>query len=180
MDVVRAEPRDGNAGWTTGRKLVVPPGDTRSLTAIFGFLTSLFLIFGARSMLSTELPTRFQRRAGIAFAVGAAIATVLVSLAWSPAIISYHARLAPRTLTLAAALFYCAWVFISLWKRNDSPASLITGIVCLVHGVTQGIYALAIAGNVSDIAIIQPAVDAIIGWRPALSGSSWSTSMVRA
>jgi PAS domain S-box-containing protein len=138
------------------------------LTAIFGFLTSLFLIFGARSMVSTDLPTRFQRRAGTLLAITAAIVTVLVSLAWSPATFSYHARLAPRTLALAAALFYCAWVFISLWKRNSSPASLITGIVCFVHGLTQGIYGLAVAGNVSDIAIIQPAVDAIISWRWAL------------
>ncbi len=138
------------------------------LTAIFGFLTSLFLVFGARSMVSIDLPTRFQRRAGTLLAVAAAVVTVLLSLAWSPASISYHARLAPRTLALAAALFYCAWVFISLWKRNSSPASLITGIVCLVHGLTQGIYGLAIVGNVSDIQIIQPAVDAIIGWRGAL------------
>ena len=138
------------------------------LTAIFGFLTSLFLVFGARSMVSIDLPTRFQRRAGTLLAVAAAVVTVLVSLAWSPANISYHARLAPRTLALAAALFYCAWVFISLWKENSSPASLITGVVCLVHGLTQGIYGLAIVGNVSDIQIIQPAVDAIIGWRGAL------------
>ena len=135
------------------------------LTAIFGFLTSLFLVFGARSMVSIDLPTRFQRRAGTLLAVAAAVVTVLVSLAWSPANISYHARLAPRTLALAAALFYCAWVFISLWKKNSSPASLITGVVCLVHGLTQGIYGLAIVGNVSDIQIIQPAVDAIISWR---------------
>ena len=119
-------------------------------------------------MVSTDLPTRFQRRAGTVFAVTVAVVTVLVSLAWSPATFSYHARLAPRTLALAAALFYCAWVFISLWKRNSSPASLITGIVCFVHGLTQGLYGLAVAGNVSDVAIIQPAVDAIISWRWAL------------
>ena len=146
----------------------VPRATLVLLTAIFGFLTSLFLVFGARSMVSIDLPTRFQRRAGTLFAVAAAVVTVLVSLAWSPANISYHARLAPRTLALAAALFYCAWVFISLWKKNSSPASLITGVVCLVHGLTQGIYGLAIVGNVSDIQIIQPAVDAIIGWRGAL------------
>ncbi len=73
-----------------------------------------------------------------------------------------------RTLALSAALLYCAWVFISLWRRNNSPASLITGVVCLLHGLTQGIYGLAIVGNVSDIQIIQPVVDAIIGWRWAL------------
>src|SRR6187455_2031465 len=53
------------------------------LTAIFGFLTSLFLIFGARSMVSRELPTPFQRRAGPVVAVAAALLTVVVSLAWS-------------------------------------------------------------------------------------------------
>lgn len=146
----------------------VPRATLVLLTAIFGFLTSLFLIFGARSMVSIDLPTRFQRRAGTVLAVTVAVVTVLVSLAWSSPTFSYHARLAPRTLALAGALFYCAFVFISLWKRNSSPASLITGIVCLVHGLTQGLYGLAVAGNLSDIGIIQPAVDAIISWRWAL------------
>ena len=143
-----AEPR-GRRRWPdawawTGRS---PARRSFFSTAIFGFLTSLFLVFGARSMVSIDLPTRFQRRAGTLLAVAAAVVTVLVSLAWSPASISYHARLAPRTLALAAALFYCAWVFISLWKRNSSPASLITGVVCLVHGLTQGIYGLASSGR---------------------------------
>ena len=61
----------------------VPRATLVLLTAIFGFLTSLFLIFGARSMVSIDLPTRFQRRAGTVLAVGAAVVTVLVSLAWS-------------------------------------------------------------------------------------------------
>jgi PAS domain S-box-containing protein len=148
--------------WTLPRATLV------LLTAIFSFLSSLFLIFGARSMISIDLPTRVQRRAGVALAIAVGVLTVAVSLAWSPALISYHARLAPRTLTLSAALFYCAWVFISLWRRNSSTASLITGVVCLSHGLMQAAYGLAVVGNVSNIAAIQPIVDTIIDWRPGL------------
>ncbi len=127
--------------WTLPKITVVVLG------AVFGFLPPPLLVFGARSMLSPDLPTRREQRLGLAFVMALGVTTILLSLWWSDPIESFYVRIAPRTLLLAAALLYCAWVFLSQWRLHGSRASLITGGVCAVYGVTQSIYGAALVGR---------------------------------
>jgi PAS domain S-box-containing protein len=94
--------------------------------------------------------------------------TVVLSLWWSDPLESFYVRIAPRTLTLAAALLYCAWVFLSRWRLTGSRASLITGAVCLAYGTTQSLYGAALVGRLVRAAALGPFVDPMIAWRPQL------------
>ena len=94
--------------------------------------------------------------------------TVALSLGWANPLESFYVRIAPRTLTLAAALLYCAWVFLSRWRQTGSRASVITGGVCLVYGVTQSLYGAALVARLAGAAAVGPVVDPIIAWRPQL------------
>jgi PAS domain S-box-containing protein len=151
-----------SAEWTLPKIVVV------ALAAIFGFLPPPLLVFGARSVLSPGLPTRRGRRLGLALVMAFSAVTVLLSLWWSDPLESFYVRIAPRTLTLAAALLYCAWVFLSRWRLTGSRASLITGSVCLVYGSTQSLYGAAIIGRLVRAAALGPFVDPMIAWRPQL------------
>ncbi|HEY6616749.1 MAG TPA: hypothetical protein VIZ32_19595, partial [Vicinamibacterales bacterium] len=124
--------------WTLPKVTVVVLG------AVFGFLPPPLLVFGARSMLSPDLPTRREQRIGLGLVMALGVATILLSVWWRDPIESFYVRIVPRTLLLAAALLYCASVFLSLWRLNGSRASLITGGVCAVYGVTQTIYGAAL------------------------------------
>jgi PAS domain S-box-containing protein len=136
--------------------------------AISGFLPPLFLVFGARSVLSPDWPTRRGRHAGLALVLALSVVTVVFSLWWRDPLESFYVRIAPRTLALAAALLYCAWAFLSRWRLNGSRASLITGGVCLVYGATQSLYGAALVGRIVEAAVLAPVVDPIIAWRPQL------------
>ena len=149
-------------GWTFTKIVLV------ILVAISGSLPPLFLVFGARSVLSAEWPTRRGQRAGLALVLAFSAVTVVLSLWWRNPLESFYVRIAPRTLALAAALFYCAWVFLSRWRVNGSRASLITGGVCLFYGATQSVYGAALAGRIVEAAVLGPVVDPIIAWRPQL------------
>jgi PAS domain S-box-containing protein len=152
-----------SADWTPGKGALVV------LASLCGFLPPPLLVFGARSMQSPALPTVSGRRAGLALALAVGGLTVLVSLAWSDPLESFYVRLAPRTLALAAALLYCAFVFLTLWRRNGSRACLITGAVCLLYGATQGLYGAALVGRVGGAAtVLGSVVDPIVQVRPQL------------
>ncbi len=138
------------------------------LASIFGFLPPPLLVFGARSVLSPDLPTRRSQRLALALVMTLSALTVALSLWWSNPLESFYVRIAPRTLALAAALLYCAWVFLSRWRRTGSRASLITGGVCLAYGATQSIYGAALVGRILGAAALAPIVDPIVAWRPQL------------
>jgi PAS domain S-box-containing protein len=148
--------------WTAGKVATV------ILAAICGFLPPVFLYFGGRSVQDNRLPTRREQTAGLIFALVAALLVVAVSIGWSEPHESYYVRLAPRTTALAAALLFCAWVFLSQWRRNTSRASLITGIVCLLYGATQALYAAALVARVAGEPGVGSVVDPIIAWRARL------------
>jgi len=152
-----------SADWTLAKGTLVV------LASVSGFLPPPLLVFGARSMESRDLPTPQWQRAGLALAIAVGVLTVIVSLAWSDPLESFYVRLAPRTLALASALLYCAWVFLSEWSRTGSRASLITGSVCLLYGTTQGLYGAALIGRMGGAAtVLGSVVDPIIDWRPQL------------
>jgi PAS domain S-box-containing protein len=152
-----------SADWTLGKGALVV------LASLCGFLPPPLLVFGARSMQSPALPTARGRRAWLALALAVGGLTVLVSLAWSDPLESFYVRLAPRTLALAAALLYCAFVFLTLWRRNGSRAGLITGAVCLLYGTTQGLYGAALVARVGGAAtVLGSVVDPIVQLRPQL------------
>jgi len=138
------------------------------LVAISGSLPPLLLVFGARSVLSPEWPTPRGRRVGIALVLAFSAVTVIFSLWWRDPLESFYVRIAPRTLALAAALLYCAWVFLSRWRLTGSRASLFTGAVCLLYGATQSLYGAALTGRILEAAVLGPVVDPIIAWRPQL------------
>ncbi len=151
-----------SAGWTLTKVVLV------ILVAITGFLPPLLLVFGARSLLSPDQPTRRGQRAGLALVLAFSALTVVFSLWWGDPLESFYVRIAPRTLALAAALLYCAWVFLSRWRLTGSRASLITGGVCLVYGATQSLYGAALVGRIVGAAVLGPVVDPVIAWRPQL------------
>ena len=148
--------------WTLPKITVVVLG------AVFGFLPPPLLVFGARSMLSPDLPTRREQRMGLGLVMALAVTTILFSLWWRDPIESFYMRIAPRTLLLAAALLYCAWVFLSQGRLHGSRASLITGGVCAVYGVTQTIYGAALVSRLMGAGDLKFVVDPIIAWRPQL------------
>ena len=94
--------------------------------------------------------------------------TIVLSVWWSDPIESFYVRIAPRTLLLAAALLYCAWVFLSQWRLHGSRASLITGGVCAVYGATQCVYGAALVSRLMGAGELKFVVDPIIAWRPQL------------
>jgi PAS domain S-box-containing protein len=151
-----------SAEWTLSKIVVV------GLAAIFGFLPPPLLVFGARSVLSPGLPTPRGQRVGLALVMAFSAATVALSLWWTDPLESFYVRIASRTLTLAAALLYCAWVFLSRWRQAGSRASLITGGVCLVYGATQSLYGAALVARIVGASALGPVVDPIIAWRPQL------------
>ena len=150
------------ADWALPKITVVVVG------AILGFLPPPLLVFGARSMLSPDLPTRREQRLGLGFVIALGVASILLSVRWSDPIESFYVRIAPRTLSLAAALLYCAWVFLSQWRLHGSRAGLVTGGVCAVYGVTQTIYGVALVGRVMGAGDLKSIVDPIVAWRPQL------------
>ena len=85
---------------------------------------------------------------GLALVMAFSAVTVALSLWWTDPLESFYVRIASRTLTLAAALLYCAWVFLSRWRQIGSRASLITGGVCLVYGATQSLYGAALVARI--------------------------------
>jgi len=55
---------------------------------------------------------------------------------------SFAVRSAPRTLALAASLFFCAWVFLGQGRMNRSLAAVITGGFCSLYALDQSFCSL--------------------------------------
>jgi PAS domain S-box-containing protein len=111
------------------------------LMLICGFLQVPLLIFGAWSLPRSSKPTR----AALRMAIGAAFIIAALTFAWSaqwPAgsLPGFAMRTVPRSLTLAVALLFCAWVFLRQWWRSRSWAVGITGTFCLLYAGDQSVY----------------------------------------
>ncbi|HYA62360.1 MAG TPA: hypothetical protein VED66_04110, partial [Candidatus Sulfotelmatobacter sp.] len=89
-----------------------------------GFLQIPLLAFGACALRG---PGKFRwmwLRAGIALALAASALIFTAALyCRDKPLVSFALRTAPRTLALAAVLFFCAWVFVGQWRRNRSLAA---------------------------------------------------------
>jgi PAS domain S-box-containing protein len=118
------------------------------LMMLAGFVQIPLLLFGALSLRPVGPPDRLWRRAGVGLALGAGALTALLSLVWrdQPAI-SFSLRQAPRMAGLAAALLFCAVVFLRRWRINQSWASGVTGGFCLLYAFDQTMYAAALVGH---------------------------------
>ena len=110
-----------------------------------GFIQTPFLLFGAWSLHSPGQPSRRWVTAGVALAIAAGLSCFALSVLWRDLpLASFTARNAARTLSLAAALFFCAVVFLRRWRATRSWAAGVTGGFCLLYGVNQSLYTAAL------------------------------------
>lgn len=110
---------------------------------VCGFLQVPLLAFGACALRWQGKPSRVWVRAGIVVAVVASaliFAAALYCREKPPT--SFVVRTLPRTLALAASLFFCTWVFVGQWRRNRSLAAVITGGFCSLYALDQTFYSL--------------------------------------
>jgi hypothetical protein len=95
---------------------------------ICGFLQVPLLMFGACTLRPSGPLERHCVRIGLSLALGAGVLSFAVSFYWrGQRLTSFALHAAPRTLTLAAALYFCAWIFLGQWRRTRSWAAGIIG-----------------------------------------------------
>jgi len=139
------------AGWSLGKGSVV------LLATLLGFLVAPALVFGAVSFRS---PGTVTRRTAITWLAAAALLGVLAfaaSLLWSTQpLTSFAVRNGTRTAVLAAALYFCAVVFLQRVRATRSSAALLTSICCGGYAITQTMYAGAQLAHVIHSAIGEP------------------------
>lgn len=124
--------------WTPQKALL-------ALAMLFaGFLEPVLLVFGGLSWRTPQKPSRRLFWAGIGLSVAAAIACFAFSFALRGVPVeSFAVRNVPRTLAIAAALFFCCGVFMRQFRVTRSHAAAITGIFCFSYGVDQCLYFLS-------------------------------------
>ncbi len=127
-----------------GRAWTPIKGTTVLFAMLFGFLQVALLMFGAWSLRFPERPSRrwLWLGTGAALAVGG-LSFVLAFLWRERPVISFVSREAPRTFALAAALLFCAVLFLAQWRKSRSSAAAISGGFCLLYGIHQGLYGMA-------------------------------------
>lgn len=114
------------------------------VTTLIGFLVAPALVFGAVSLRAPRILTRRVMVAVLAASLLIGTAAFAASVLWSPlGVTQFALRNAPRTLTLAIALFFCAWVFFQRALSTRSWAARVTGASCLLYGVNQTLYTVA-------------------------------------
>jgi PAS domain S-box-containing protein len=111
---------------------------------LFGFLQVALLMFGAWSLRFPGRPSRRWLWLGTeaALAVGG-LSFVLAFLWRERPVISFVSREAPRTFALAAALLFCAVLFLAQLRKSRSSAAAISGGFCLLYGTHQALYGMA-------------------------------------
>ncbi len=126
------------AQWASFKNLV-------SLAAVeAGFLQIPLLIFGAWSLQTQKTCPRRNVRLGVGLALAVGLVSFAVSETMSRSVLAgLSVRSAPRTLGLAAALLFCAWIFFRQWRAKRSGAAAITAGCCVLYGVNQGLYGAA-------------------------------------
>jgi PAS domain S-box-containing protein len=106
-----------------------------------GFLQIPLLVFGAWSLQTQKICPKRRLRLGVGLALAAGIVSVAVSRTISGSVLaSFAVRSAPRTLALAAALLFCAWVFLRQWRAERTWAAAVTAGGCVLYAVNQGLY----------------------------------------
>jgi PAS domain S-box-containing protein len=125
-----------------------------------GYLQPVLLVFGG---LSWRAPGKISRRwfwRGIVLAITAAMLCFAASFSYRQIpVLSFAIRNAPRTLVLAAALFFCCWVFWREFRRSGSYAAAITGVFCLSYSADQILYCVSFTDMVgSAFGLSLPAV----------------------
>lgn len=111
-----------------------------------GFLEPLFLVFGGWDW---RFPGEFSLRwflPGVAFTLLVSAICFVLGFFWRyEPVTSMALRNFPRTLSLAAALLFCAFVFLTQSRATRSWASLITGFFCLTYALDQLLYSSTFA-----------------------------------
>jgi len=114
------------------------------ITTLIGFLVAPALVFGAMSLRAPRIITRRVVVAGLAASLLLGAAAFAGSVLWSSSgLTQFSVRNAPRTLTLAIALFFSAWVFFQRARSTRSWAARVTGASCLLYGINQSLYTAA-------------------------------------
>ena len=133
-------------GWTFLRGCLV------LASLVCGYLEVPFLVLGACTLRDPENPPRASARAGIGAAFAASILIFAASLyVRNDPRVSFALRTGPRTLALAAGLFFCAWVFIRQWRKYQSTAALVTGGFCSLYAVDQSFYTLIYLNQIATV-----------------------------
>ncbi len=131
-------------GWRSlylGPELTIAKGAAGLISVAAGYVQIPFVLLGAFS-LRRKIPRRWQRAAGLAFAlVGAGVYSL--SLAIVPDLFaSYAIRSIPRLVLLAMA-FLLGCVVLLRWRREHrSQGALVTAVSCLVGGLLHLLNAL--------------------------------------
>jgi two-component system, NarL family, sensor kinase len=116
------------------------------LLLLSGFLEPLFLFLGGWDWRFPGKLSRRWVRPGVAFTLLFTSICFTLGFHWrNEVVISMAFRNFPRTVLLATALLFCAFVFLSKSRATRSWASLITGSFCLTYSLDQVFYSLTFA-----------------------------------
>jgi PAS domain S-box-containing protein len=122
-------------GWGLAKGIVV------LLATLLGFLVAPALVFGAVCFRSRGTITRSVALAGLGAALVLGTLSFAASLLWAvPGLTSFAVRHGLRTSAVAAALLFCSWVFFERVRATKSRAALLTGVSCVLYGVTHLVY----------------------------------------
>ena len=149
-------------GWDLAKGTVV------LLATLLGFSVAPVLVFGAVSFRSRGTITRRAALAWLGAAMVLGALSFAVSLLWSAQpFTSFAVRHGFRTLTLAAALFFCARVFFQRVRATRSGAALLTAVSCLGYAISQSLYTGALIVQVFGTTTASPGIP---GHLPMLAG----------
>ena len=138
----------GRLSLMAGNDWPVIKGIAALISTSAGFTQPVALWLGVESFRSAQPDKgapKFQAKAVIAFAalLGAGVYLASIALGGDPAL-GFSFRAAPRQALLAAALLYCAWVFLRTFPRR-TLATNVTGTACFLYGMNQIIYTVGSA-----------------------------------
>jgi two-component system NarL family sensor kinase len=120
-------------------------GATVLLAMLAGFLQVALLMFGAWSLRRRGMASRRSLRLGTAAALAAGGLSFMLALLWHRRPdVSFVLRSAPRMFALAVALLACAGFFFAQWRKSRTSAAAISGGFCLLYGINQGVYGVAL------------------------------------
>jgi two-component system, NarL family, sensor kinase len=116
------------------------------LLLLSGFLESFFLALGGWSWrFSGNLSPKWIQR-GVVFVLFATGTCFALGFLWRhEPVTSMAFRNFPRTVLLAAALLFCAFVLMIQSRASRSWAGLVTGIFCLTYSLDQFVYSFTFA-----------------------------------
>ncbi len=116
------------------------------LLLVSGFLEPFFLVLGGWNWRFAGNLSRKWIQRGVVFVLFAAAICFALGFVWRhEPLISMALRNFPRTVLLAAALLFCASVFLTQSRSSPSWASRITGIFCFTYSLDQFFYSFTFA-----------------------------------